>query len=151
MSNLDKVTKSETVSEWLLWKHNWASFQLCHGGNKLHFRFVLDQHATLDFYSARSLKQQFTGRKKFRSVHCGHIILNPSKPLFYSLWFDPNWGPNPRSIAIMVSMLTITPSKRLTSETDPNKQCKCVNKYTFNTVWQTYNLERHSYIIRLYF
>ena len=42
-------------------------------------RFVLDQHAELDFYIARTLKQQ--------SVYghvapLGHIILIPSQPVF---------------------------------------------------------------------
>jgi hypothetical protein len=43
--------------------------QVYHGENKLHFnvmmydvRFVLDQHADLDFYSASSLKQQSADR-----------------------------------------------------------------------------------------
>jgi hypothetical protein len=35
-------------------------------------RFVLDQHAELDFYSASSLKQQFAGRYV---APPGHIIL----------------------------------------------------------------------------
>jgi hypothetical protein len=41
-----------------------AIFQLCHGANKLIFnemmitvRFVLDQHAELNFYNASALKQ----------------------------------------------------------------------------------------------
>jgi hypothetical protein len=43
------------------------TFRLYHGQNKLIFnddevRFVLDQHAELDFYSASSLKQQFAGK-----------------------------------------------------------------------------------------
>jgi hypothetical protein len=51
------------VSEWLLFNANSAIFQLYHGENKLIFnemmvRFVLDQHAELDIYSASSLKQQ---------------------------------------------------------------------------------------------
>ena len=48
------------VSEWLLFNANSATFQLCHGENKLIFkwddddevRFVLDQHAELNFYCA---------------------------------------------------------------------------------------------------
>jgi hypothetical protein len=42
-------------------------------------RFVLDQHAELDFYRASSLKQQSTDRHvaPFR-----HIILIPSQPVF---------------------------------------------------------------------
>ena len=42
-------------------------------------RFVLDQHAELDFYSASSLKQQSAGR---HVIPLGHIILIPSQPVF---------------------------------------------------------------------
>ena len=42
-------------------------------------RFVLDQHAELDFYSASSLKQQSAGR---HVAPLGHIILIPSQPVF---------------------------------------------------------------------
>ena len=42
-------------------------------------RFVLDQHAELDFYSASSLKQQSTGRYV---TPLWHIILIPSQPVF---------------------------------------------------------------------
>ena len=42
-------------------------------------RFVLDQHAELDFYSASSLKQQSAGRYV---APLGHIILIPSQPVF---------------------------------------------------------------------
>jgi len=42
-------------------------------------RLVLDQHAELDFYSVRSLKQQSAGRHVFP---LGHIILIPSQPVF---------------------------------------------------------------------
>jgi hypothetical protein len=41
--------------------------------------FVLDQHAELDFCSARSLKQQSTGR---HVAPQRHIILIPSQPVF---------------------------------------------------------------------
>ena len=41
-------------------------------------RFVLDQRAELDFYSARSLKQQSAGR---HVAPLGHIILIPSQPV----------------------------------------------------------------------
>ena len=65
---------------------NSAIFQLYHDENKLIFnevddevRLVLDQHAELDFYSASSLKQQSTGR---HIAPLGHIILNPSRPVF---------------------------------------------------------------------
>ena len=42
-------------------------------------RFVLDQHAELDFYSASSLKQQSAVR---HVAPLGHIILIPSQPVF---------------------------------------------------------------------
>jgi hypothetical protein len=42
-------------------------------------RFVLDQHAEFDFYSARSLKQQPAVR---RVVPLRQIILIPSQPVF---------------------------------------------------------------------
>ena len=42
-------------------------------------RFVLDQHAELDFYSASSLKQQSADR---HIAPLGHIILIPSQPVF---------------------------------------------------------------------
>jgi hypothetical protein len=42
-------------------------------------RFVLDQRAELDFYSASSLKQQSAGR---HVAPLGHIILIPSQPVF---------------------------------------------------------------------
>jgi hypothetical protein len=68
-------------SEWLL-NANSAIFQL----SQVNFqwdddevRFVLDQHAELDFYSASSLKQQSAGR---HVAPLGHIILIPSQPVF---------------------------------------------------------------------
>jgi hypothetical protein len=42
-------------------------------------RFVLDQHAGLEIYSASSLKQQSAGRYV---APLGHIILIPSQPVF---------------------------------------------------------------------
>ena len=58
---------------------NAVIFQLYRGENKLTFkwdddevRFVLEQNADLDFYSASSLKQQSTGRYV---APLGHIIL----------------------------------------------------------------------------
>jgi hypothetical protein len=42
-------------------------------------RFVLDQHAELDFYSASPLKQQSAGR---HVAPLWHIILIPSQPIF---------------------------------------------------------------------
>jgi hypothetical protein len=71
------------VSEWLLSNTNSAIFQLYSGENKLIFnemiRFVLDQYAELDFYSASSLKQQSAGR---HVAPFGHIILILSQPVF---------------------------------------------------------------------
>jgi hypothetical protein len=73
------------VSEWLLLNVKWAIFQLYHDENKVTFnddndvRFVLDQHAYLDLYSAGSLKQQSD------SSHVApilHIIPMPSRPVF---------------------------------------------------------------------
>ena len=42
-------------------------------------RFVLDQQAELDFYSASSLKQQSAGRPV---APLGNFILIPSQPVF---------------------------------------------------------------------
>jgi hypothetical protein len=42
-------------------------------------RFVLDQQAELDLYSARSLKQQSADR---HVAPLGHIILIPNQPVF---------------------------------------------------------------------
>ena len=42
-------------------------------------RFVLDQHAELNFNSVGSLKQQSVGR---HVAPLGHIILIPSQPVF---------------------------------------------------------------------
>jgi hypothetical protein len=82
-------------------------------------RFVLDQHAKLDFYGASSLKQQSADR---HVAPLGYIILISSlcsfslmlrayrrsnKYQFFSLWFDLT-GLNPRSTQLEASMLTIT-------------------------------------------
>ena len=53
-----------------------SSFQL---DDDNEIRFVLDQHAELDFYSANSLKQHSTGR---HVAPLGHITLIPSQPVF---------------------------------------------------------------------
>jgi hypothetical protein len=73
---------SEWVSEWqqfsnssaISWREQ-VHFQ--RDGDE--FRFILDQYADLDFYSASSLKQQFTGRYV---APLGHIILIPGQPIF---------------------------------------------------------------------
>ena len=79
-------------SERVLFNTNSAIFQLYHDGNNLIFNedddevcFVLDQHAELDFYSANSLKQQYTVR---HVAPLGHIILIPSQPVFA---LSPEW------------------------------------------------------------
>ena len=65
----------DEVSEWLLINPDSAIFQWDDDG----VRFVLDQHAEFDFYSASSLKQQSTGRKV---TPLRNIILIPSQPVF---------------------------------------------------------------------
>jgi len=67
----------------LLFNANSAIVQLYHGENNVQrdddeVRFVSDQHAELDFYSASSLKQQSTGR---HVAPLEHIILIPSQPV----------------------------------------------------------------------
>jgi predicted alpha/beta hydrolase len=52
---------------------------LCRINDDDDVRFVLDQHAELDFYSASSLKQQSASR---HVAPLGHIILIPSQPVF---------------------------------------------------------------------
>jgi hypothetical protein len=70
------------MSEWLLFNANsaisWrkqANFQW----DDDDVRFVLDQYAEFDFYSASSLKQQSVGR---HVAPLGQIILIPSRPFF---------------------------------------------------------------------
>ena len=67
------------VSEWLLFNANSAIFQLNFQWDDDEVRFVLDQHAELDFFSASSLKQQSAGR---HVALLGQIILIPSQPVF---------------------------------------------------------------------
>jgi hypothetical protein len=56
-------------------------------------RFVSDQHAYLDFFSASSLKQQSAGR---HVAPLGHIISIPSQPVFalspYFCMWKNKWG-----------------------------------------------------------
>jgi hypothetical protein len=55
-----------------------ASSAIDRGFEPRSVRFVLAQHAELDFYSASSLKQQAAGR---HVVSLGHIILIPSQTI----------------------------------------------------------------------
>jgi hypothetical protein len=66
------------VFEWSSWLQscsNWDSFKW----DDDEVRFVLDQYAELDFYSASSLKQQSAVR---HVVPRGHINLITSQPVF---------------------------------------------------------------------
>jgi len=47
--------------------------------NDVDVRFVLDQHAEMDFYHASSQKQHSAGR---HVAPLGHIILIPNQPVF---------------------------------------------------------------------
>jgi hypothetical protein len=74
------------MSEWLLFNANSAIFLAISWRKQVNFqwdndevRFVLDQHAELDFYSSSSLKQQSAGK---HVAPLGHIILIPSQPVF---------------------------------------------------------------------
>jgi hypothetical protein len=80
------TTCIEWVSEWVLFNANSAIFSAISWREQVNFqwdddevRFVLDQHAELDFYSASSLKQQFADR---HVASLGHIILILSQPVF---------------------------------------------------------------------
>jgi hypothetical protein len=77
----------QCVREWvIIVSHQFSNFSAISSREQVYFqwdddevRFVLDQHAELDFYRASSLKQQFAGRHVTR---LGHIILIPSQPVF---------------------------------------------------------------------
>jgi len=60
-------------------------------------RFVLDQHAELDFHSASSLKQQSAGR---HVPPLGHIILIPSQPVFALFKLQNLWPFNSNAFVI---------------------------------------------------
>ena len=71
---------------WLLFNANSTIFLARSWREQVNFqrddkevRFVLDQHAELDFYSASSLKQQSAGR---HVTPLGHIILIPRQLVF---------------------------------------------------------------------
>ena len=79
-------------------------------------RFVLDQRAELDFYSAISLKQQSAGRHVVHSDTSSWFRANQKQQIqiLYSLVW-PDRGSNPPSITLEASTLTITPWMRLMS------------------------------------
>jgi hypothetical protein len=60
-------------TQYLITKNDQVNFQW----DDDEVRFVLDQHAELDFYIASSLKQQSADR---HVAPLGHIILIPSQP-----------------------------------------------------------------------
>ena len=114
------------MSKWLLFNAKFRTFSALSWREQVNFqwdedevRFVLDQHAELDFHSARSLKQQSAGR---HVAPLGHMILIPSQPAYLtekqqipilkSLVLS-NRVSNPRYNALEVNTLTITPPIRL--------------------------------------
>ena len=63
------------------WGYSKSNMTGVTSGAEIHndeFRFLLDQHAELDFYSASTLKQQSAGR---HVAPLGHIILILSQPV----------------------------------------------------------------------
>ena len=68
------LTPIQQFSSHIIWREQ-VNFQC----DKDEVRFVLEQHAEMDFYSAGSLKQQSAGR---HVAPLGHIILIPSQPVF---------------------------------------------------------------------
>ena len=70
-------------SEWVIVVYNFSAIssqeQVNFQWDDDEVRFVLDQHAYLDFYSASSLKQQSADR---HVAPLRHIILIPSQPVF---------------------------------------------------------------------
>ena len=117
-----------TLNEWLLFNANSAILllswpeQVNFQWNDDEVRFVLDQHAELDFYSASSLKQQFGGR---HVAPLWNIIMILSQPVFdlspecmlseeathanFIVFGLPDRGSNPESTALEATTLTITP------------------------------------------
>jgi hypothetical protein len=78
MSSLNIPINNENCElSTLYWIPKFQKNQFLNLFNKV--RFILDQHAELDFYSASSLKQQSAGRNV---TPFGHIILIPSQPIF---------------------------------------------------------------------
>jgi hypothetical protein len=79
---MDVYLQAQQMSEWLLFNANSSTiFQLYHYNfqwDEDEVRFVLDQYANLDFYSASSLKQQSVDRYV---APIGHIVFIPSLPV----------------------------------------------------------------------
>jgi hypothetical protein len=79
---MDVYLQAQQLSEWLLFNANSSAIlQLYHYNfqwDEDEVRFVLDQYANLDFYSASSLKQQSVDR---HVAPIGHIVLIPSQPV----------------------------------------------------------------------
>jgi hypothetical protein len=75
---LDTKISEESVFK-LVQQKNYPVSKILYQWDDDEVRFILDQHAELDFYSASSLKQQSAGRNV---TPFGHIILIPSQPIF---------------------------------------------------------------------
>jgi hypothetical protein len=86
VSSINKTDRHDIteilLSEWLWFNANsaisWRE-QVNFQWDDDEVRFVLDQHAELDFYSAISLKQQSAGK---HVAPLRHIILIQSQPVF---------------------------------------------------------------------
>ena len=86
-SHIFSSETSEWVSEWVIVALcQFSNFSAISWREQVNFqwdddevRFVLNQLAELDLYSASSLKQQFADR---HVSQLGHIILIPSQPVF---------------------------------------------------------------------
>ena len=83
-----EIPKVAWFNQWLLFNTKWAIFSyIIARTNYIWFlrdddvRFALDQHAGLDFYSTRSLKQQSEGRL----VAPHRYILIPNQPVLLLL------------------------------------------------------------------
>ena len=106
---------------------------------KLHFqwdndvvRFVLDQHAKLDFYSAYSLQQQSAGR---HVAPLRHIIMIVSLPVFA---LTPLWRSNKYKFELTTLVVT---------DTDCIGSCKS----NYNTIMATTAHSRHYTSLYLYY
>jgi hypothetical protein len=100
---------SEWVSEWLLFNANSAMFFAILWWEQVNFRwaddevrFVLDQHAELDFFIV--LAHWNNSPQVDMSLHLDTLF-----------WLRTNRGTNTRSTALEASTLTITPLMRLSA------------------------------------